>query len=128
MSVGRGVCRGHGGLRTLDHGAGPPGQHVGERLRHFLPRGVDHLSSGIRQAGDDRFEQLGPALGQCEHGGALGTVTAEEVRLRVGHGDRILGGGVAPRSRSDLVTQRRVLGDSPSWRTTASTVSCAIFR
>jgi len=35
---------------------------------------------------------------------------------------------VAPRSGSDRVTQRRLLGDSPNCSTTASTVSSAILR
>ena len=129
MSVGRGVGGRHGGLGPLDHGAGPPGQHVVERLRHLLAGRVDQLGPGVGQAGDDGFEQLGSTVGQSEDGRGLGSVAAEEVRTAGGPWRRDpwwpwsrRGGGAI------LVTQRRVFGDSPSCCTTTSTVSCAIFR
>ena len=89
------------------------------------------LRARVGQPGDDRLEQLGPAVGQGQHRRRLGAVAAEEARWRLGQGQghRVPGGRGADEQAATSVTQRRRRGDSPRLaRPTASTVSCAILR
>ena len=116
MSVGHVRGGVHRGLRPLDRwpASGAPARR---RASGPSPRGPRRPARpGVGQAGDDRLEQLGAAVGQRQH--------VRRTRCRSGRGGAPWGWAIATGSRvlvvgadaaaGCLVTQRRRRGDSPS--------------